>query len=210
MSDPTFSDIDLKNKMVRVWTTLKLSLIDRQLFEQGVRYPVYEWVYKEALFEEFLSGYVDFGDSDFSNQQERLAVTRKIDRDDSWNMNQNWIFWKLDKMSQLKPPCIRLQSMIFIMIDLKVWNTNIGGILFKFEIISIRFFTWCAREHFLVDLKIFSTNWKLIKPFWKTKLTLLKKFSKARIHWQQDLKQIHGQIIWFKLDQSKRQGSMDL
>ena len=101
MSDPTFSDIDLKNKMVRVWTTLKLSLIDRQLFEQGVRYPVYEWVYKEALFEEFLSGYVDFGDSDFSNQQERLAVTRKIDRDDSWNMNQNRIFWKPDKMSQL-------------------------------------------------------------------------------------------------------------
>ena len=64
-------------------TKHKLSLIDRQLFEQGVRYPVYEWVYQEALFEEFLSGYVDYDDADFSNSQERLAVTRKIDRDDS-------------------------------------------------------------------------------------------------------------------------------
>ena len=53
------------------------------MFEQGVRYPVYEWVYQEALFEEFLSGYVDYDDADFSNSQERLAVTRKIDRDDS-------------------------------------------------------------------------------------------------------------------------------
>ena len=87
-------------------------------------------------------------------------------------------------MSQLQPPCILLPSMTFIVIDLKVWNMNIGGTLFIFEIILIRFFTWCAREHFLADLKIFSISWKLIKPFWKTKSTLFKKFSKARIHWQ--------------------------
>ena len=77
----------LSKMEISIWKPIKLSLIDRQLFEQGVRYPVYEWVYNEALFEEFLSGYVDYGDSDFSNEQERLAVTRKIDRDDSWFMS---------------------------------------------------------------------------------------------------------------------------
>ena len=84
-----FTEIGIQNHMrskrnsISIWEPIKLSLIDRQLFEQGVRYPVYEWVYKEALFEEFLSGYVDYRDGDFSNQQERLAVTGKIDRDDS-------------------------------------------------------------------------------------------------------------------------------
>ena len=189
-STKNFTEIGIQNHIrfliqsgFSIWKPIKLSLIDRQLFEQGVRYPVYEWVYKEALFEEFLSGYVDFGDDDFSNQQERLAVTRKIDRDDSWNMNQNWRFWNFGKMSPLQPPCILLQSTIFIVIDLKAWNMSIGGTHFKSEIILIRFFTWCAREHFLADLKIFSISWKLIKPFWKTKSTLLRKFSKARIHW---------------------------
>ena len=38
----------------------EMRLIDQQSNEQKVRYPVYEWINNEAIFEQYLSNYIDF------------------------------------------------------------------------------------------------------------------------------------------------------
>ena len=58
---------------------------------------------------------------------------------------------------------------------------NTGGIHIKYEIILIKFFIWCAREHFLVDLKTFSSSWKSMKLLWTMKLHLSKEYFKTEI-----------------------------
>ena len=56
-----------------------LEAIDVQLTEQGVRYPVYEWVqqpdwYIRAKFEEILSGKKDFRDEGFNDPLARAGI----------------------------------------------------------------------------------------------------------------------------------------
>ena len=57
-------------------------MIDTQLTEQGVRYPVYQWAGGIGKVEEFLSGRTDFDDdrevSSFENKTLRLAVVQKL------------------------------------------------------------------------------------------------------------------------------------
>jgi len=60
----------------------ELEMIDTQLTEQGVRYPVYQWAGGIGKVEEFLSGRTDFDDdrevSSFENKTLRLAVVQKL------------------------------------------------------------------------------------------------------------------------------------
>ena len=53
-----------------------MELIDTQLTEQGIRYPVYEWIPDKGKFEEFL-GDKDTG-PDFSNPQVRTATAQRL------------------------------------------------------------------------------------------------------------------------------------
>ena len=60
----------------------ELEMIDTQLTEQGVRYPVYQWTGGIGKVEEFLSGRTDFDDdreiSTFENKTLRLAVVKRL------------------------------------------------------------------------------------------------------------------------------------
>ena len=57
-------------------------MIDTQLTEQGVRYPVYQWTGGIGKIEEFLSGRTDFDDdteiSSFQNKTLRHAVIQRL------------------------------------------------------------------------------------------------------------------------------------
>ena len=57
-------------------------MIDTQLTEQGVRYPVYQWTGGIGKIEEFLSGRTDFDDdtkiSSFENKTLRHAVVQRL------------------------------------------------------------------------------------------------------------------------------------
>ena len=50
-----------------------------QLIEQGLRYPVYEWV-DNAKFEQFLTGKRILTVADFANANVRSAVARQFAR----------------------------------------------------------------------------------------------------------------------------------
>ena len=60
----------------------ELEMIDTQLTEQGVRYPVYQWTGGIGKVEEFLSGRTDFEDDtevpSFENKTLRLAVVQRL------------------------------------------------------------------------------------------------------------------------------------
>ena len=56
----------------------ELKAMDEQLTQQGLRYPVYEWMDDKAKFEEFLDGKSD--NPDFSNSEIRTTVAQTIAR----------------------------------------------------------------------------------------------------------------------------------
>lgn len=65
--------------MAKDWQALEK--IDEQLTEQGVRHPVYEWVYKpnvpiRAKFEEFLRGKQDFRYEGFNDPLARIGILK--------------------------------------------------------------------------------------------------------------------------------------
>ena len=57
----------------------RLEEIDTQLTQQGLRYPVYDWV-EGGKFEEFLSGRRDLENEDFGNPEIRKAVAQQFAR----------------------------------------------------------------------------------------------------------------------------------
>ena len=54
----------------------ELALIDTQLTEQGIRYPVYEWIPQKGKFEEFLDDKTSA--PDFNNEKVRTATAQRI------------------------------------------------------------------------------------------------------------------------------------
>merc|ERR1712062_843366 len=82
-SDPTYSNDQVpSNSALKLYfapegkNLTEMELIDTQLTEQGIRYPVYEWIPDKGKFEEFL-GDRDTG-PDFSNQQVRTATAQRL------------------------------------------------------------------------------------------------------------------------------------